>query len=209
MLLLDLDDTLFETATIDARVFDPAKKIIEDYALPLFGAEKFAQMVTQLKQLPFDVVAKHYQFPTTLSEQFYHTIESISYAFNIAPFPDYPALQQLPHPKILVTTGFPKVQQAKIDALQIASDFEAIYIDNPFDPQRKFKRGIFSAILSSYHLAPQQVWAIGDNPASELQAARALGINTIQRKTSHHLPWDEADGFIHSFEELAALLPLA
>lgn len=203
-LILDLDDTIFRTKSMDMAVFDPARQLIEDFALEEYGSEVSNEIIEEMKKSPFDVVANKYQFPDNLSLQFYEVIQSLDYDLSIEPFEDYDALRRLNVPMYLVTTGMPKLQKAKVAALDIANDFVDIFIDNPFNLQRKYKAGIFRDILE--HHESTQLWVVGDNPNSELKAGKDLGMNTIQRIGVNGEKSVFSDYVIHTFHEIEAIV---
>lgn len=206
MLILDLDDTLFQTNSMRADIFEPAIGPIQKYYEDSFGLEKALEVVQDLWQIPFDMVIQKHQIPPKIQNAYLDNIENIPYQLEISPFEDYAVLKAMSLPKILVTTGFPKLQYAKIEALNIQDDFEAIFVDNPRAKDRKFKKGIFQEFLADRTLAPQDVWVIGDNPDSEIKAGKELGMNTIQRLKPRYQKSIWTDYTIRSFEELSAII---
>lgn len=203
ILILDLDDTIFETNSMDMSVFDPAQKVIEEYTIKSFGQRDSDNIINKIKQLPFDIVANKYNFPTEIRNRFYYIIQNTRYDLNISVFPDYSFLQEINCAKYLVTTGMINLQKAKIKALSIDADFQKIYIDNPFDKKRKFKKGIFQEIMQE--TASEEVWVIGDNPEAELLAGKELGLKTIQRLNNNEKSM-HADYEIKAFDELKMIL---
>ena len=206
LLILDLDDTIFPIQSLPWSVFDPAKKVIEDYALAERGPEETEQIIDGLKNFPFDIIAGRFEIPKSVIREFYHVLQNLDYQLPIESYRDYPFLKELPFPKSLVTTGVTQLQLAKVKALEIEGDFQEIFVDDPFDPDRQFKVGIFAKILEKSGLAPSQIWVIGDNPNSELKAGRKLGMKTIQRLKENEPKADKADFGIHSFAELKQLI---
>lgn len=206
ILILDLDDTIFPAQTLDYSIFENAKNIIERFTLETYGYVESAKIIEEVKLIPFDIVARKHNFPEEIIDQFQKEIDSIDYQLDIRVFEDYHHLKNLNVEKYLVTAGFSRLQQAKINALNIASDFKEIFIDDPFDPNRKFKQQFFEHIQKSTHLPPDKIWVIGDNPVMELKAGKALDLNTVQRMNEFSEPSEYADHYIHSFEDLHAIL---
>lgn len=204
LLILDLDDTIFETKSMDMSLFDPARRVVEEFTLKQYGAEETQQIVNEIKESPFDTVADKYNIPEHIQSRFYLSIQSIAYNLNIKVYDDYRVLRQLTCVKYLVTTGITNLQKAKIDALRIAPDFQEIFIDDPFDKNRKFKKGIFQQIITG--IDPKQVWVIGDNPNSELKAGKELGLNTVQRLHENIEKSAHADHVIQTFDELKNII---
>ena len=206
VLILDLDDTIFPAQTLDYSIFENAKNIVEQFTLEAFGYTKSAMIIDEVKLIPFDIIARKYNFPKKVIQQFQKEIDSINYQLDIRVFEDYHHLKNLEVEKYLVTAGFSRLQQAKINALNIESDFKEIFIDDPFDPNRKFKQQFFEHIQQSTHLPPDKIWVIGDNPAMELKAGKALDLNTVQRMNEFNEPSEYADHYIYSFEDLHPIL---
>lgn len=206
LLIVDLDDTIFETKSMNPKIFQPVMDIIEDYFTTHFGATKTQTVLADMWKFPFDVVVKKHAIPTIIQDQITRKLDSLEYELNISVFDDYAYLKQLTYPKILVTTGFPKLQYTKLKALNITDDFEAIYIDNPLDKNRKYKQGIFQEIQARKGIESQHTWVIGDNPNSELIAGSNLGMRTIQRLKRGEDKASFVDYGISTFRELGQIL---
>ncbi len=207
LLILDLDDTIFETQSMSPEIFAPVFLLIEDHYKRNHSLERANALLADLWKIPFDAVAKKYDIPVELQNQFLQTLNRLEYDLKIGTFSDYPDLLKLQVPRILVTSGFRKLQKAKIKALNIETHFEEIHIDDPFQKPRNNKRSIFQGLLATRQLAAHSVWIIGDNPDSEIKAGKDLGMNTIQRlKKKDQIPSPLSDFSIHSFAELAAIL---
>ncbi|HEU0136173.1 MAG TPA: HAD family hydrolase, partial [Flavobacterium sp.] len=94
------------------------------------------------------------------------------------PFDDYQILRALPCKKFLVTMGFTKMQQAKVDKLNLADDFEGIYIIDP-EHSSKSKKDVFVEIMENNSFSPDDLLVIGDDPDSEVRGAQELGIDAV------------------------------
>lgn len=180
LLIFDLDDTLFETKSIGKKAVKPIFDQFEPLLARKFGQELIAQIVPELWKYPFDFVAQKYKFDTHQNTEFARLVNTHEYELNIQTFNDFSVVKNLPQEKILVTTGFSKLQHAKIDSLEIKEQFREIYIDDILSPERIFKKGIFQKILLEREIDPKQVYIIGDNPNSELKAGFELGLYTVQ-----------------------------
>ena len=207
MLLIDLDDTLFEVASIDPAIVAPAIQLLEEQAIALFGKEKTAQIIADSWKYPFHSVAEKYAIPLDLQNAFFQAMETLDFSnLQIQVFPDYTFLRAIQQPKILVTTGFSNLQQAKVDVLGIRDDFEAVRIDESKERKANGKLELFSDILQIKQLNPTDCWVIGDNPDSELKAGHTLGMPTIQRLKRGVEPATFVTFVIESFEELSNIL---
>ena len=207
MIILDLDDTIFPTKSMDASVFDPILANLKDYYVRNRPDISSDDVISELWSNPIDTVFSRYNTPGEVIADFYNGIAEIDYSIlNISPFSDYKMVSELKGKKILVTTGLRELQLGKIDALGIEHDFESIHIDDPRISPRKYKKLIFQQILNECNMAPKEVWVIGDNPESELKAGKQLGMNTIQRMSGFKPFTRYADHVIHSFDELIHII---
>lgn len=205
-MILDLDDTIFRTDTMNPQVFDVAISNLRKYYLSIGSAEHFEQVMAAIWSTPIDQVFEQFDTPVDIMTQFYNDIASIDYRMlEIIPFADYEIVRSYPMDKILVTTGIKELQLAKIKSLGITDDFIAIYIDDPRDQPRKHKIGIFNGIMKELGWTAEDVWVIGDNPESELKAGKDLGMRAIQRYSDTKAASEYADYKIQSFAELPQL----
>lgn len=200
MLILDLDDTIFQTSTMNPDIFDSALQVIYQhyYDHNVYSVDK---IVKDLWNKPIDTVFAFYNTPSEIAAAFYDEIAAINYKkLKIMPFSDYTEIQRIDQAKILVTTGLKELQNAKIDALGIRGDFIEVYIDDPRAQPRNTKNHIFKTILSRTQKQPQDVWVIGDNPDSEIEAAHNLDMKTIQRASSSKGKSEKADFYVETFK---------
>lgn len=207
MLIIDLDDTIFHTQSMDPKIFDSAISVIKNYYHSNELIVKGNELIAELWLRPTDDVFSEYGTPKEIVAKFYQAIAKIDFnELDIQAFDDYKAIASIALSKVLVTTGLRELQWAKIKALGIESDFEAIYIDDPRDQPRRHKINIFKQILEETQKAPEEIWIIGDNPESEIKAGKALKMNTIQRKSPSKPSSKYADYEIDTFEELKKII---
>lgn len=198
MLILDLDDTIYPAASLSPQVLEPALSAIRDH----YSRSQADEIVAALWFKPIDVVVQQFNIPSQVIEACFEKLEQVPFdKIEIQPFEDYQVLRQFSE-KVLVTSGIHQLQHAKIDALGIKTHFKDIFVDDPRLQPRRHKLDIFKSILQQTQLSAEDIWVIGDNPTSELQAGKVLGMRTVQRKSPHHPPWEQADYFINSFREL-------
>lgn len=207
MLLIDLDDTIFQTSSINPQFVEPAVSVVKQYYEKEPGGVNMEEMISALWTKPIDTVFSTYMTPKAIIDEFYGQIARVDFSeLAIHPFDDYKFIQALSIDKILVTTGLRELQLGKIKALGIGSDFDSIRIDDPRENPRQYKIDIFSQILVETKMAPEEIWVIGDNPESEIKAGKALGMKTIQRRSKSKESSPYADYEIDSFEELPEIL---
>lgn len=201
-LILDLDDTIFPTSSIDPRLVKPFFDSLERNN-DVLSEVALSNAMADLWRRPFHVVSKAYGFSQRMIDHSLETLNCLEFDFDIRPYEDYACLKALPQTKFLVTTGMTKLQEAKIKALGLENDFESILID---DPMRSAggKEKAFGEIMQKYNYQPRELLVIGDNPDSEIRAAMALGIPA--RLIDRNPDINPAEHCMRSFEELLTSL---
>jgi len=126
MLILDLDNTIFETKSISPEIFQPIINLIETYYLSINEQNLVNQIIEELWTIAIDEVFEKYNTPEKIQQQSYKILRELDYDLEIKAYLDYNILKSIPKEKILVTTGYEKLQLAKIEALKIGSDFKEI-----------------------------------------------------------------------------------
>ncbi len=206
MLILDLDNTIFETKSIKPELFMPVLDVIEEYYHSINEYTLGKQLFQEFWSIPMDKVFAKYKTPKKIRDQAFQKFNEIKFHLEINTYDDYDILKSIQKEKILVTTGYEKLQFAKIKALNIKQDFKEILIDNPDSINRKFKYGIFKKILEKENLKPEEVWVIGDSVDNEIKAGKELGMNTIQRLNNGDQKSSLSDFAISTFHELKNII---
>lgn len=206
MLILDLDNTIFETNSISPELFNPIFEIIQSFYNSNGETEKATKIIAELWTTPMDSVFEKYTTPKVIQDQAYDKLNDLDFKLQIETYADYDVLNKFNHQKILVTTGFEKLQKAKIQSLKIESDFNKIFIDDPLSKARKYKLGIFKKILEQSQLEANEIWVIGDSVENEIKAGKKLGMNTIQRLKKGTEKSKYSDFGIETFHELIEIL---
>jgi putative hydrolase of the HAD superfamily len=174
-IILDLDNTLFPTSAIGDELFAPLFKLIEESKDFSGDLEKFKKDV--MRQ-PFQKLAPEYGFSQELTEAGISILNELKYHKKIATFDDYEILKKYPCQKFLVTMGFTKMQESKVKHMGIKSDFEEIHIVDP-ELTDKDKKAIFRDIMGRHGFQLSEVLVVGDDPESEIAAARELGLDAV------------------------------
>ncbi|QQL50496.1 HAD family hydrolase [Mucilaginibacter ginkgonis] len=175
-LILDLDNTIFPTKTISDEVFAKVEKLMAAPGSNM-SKEQLEEARMELSRTPFQKVADQFGLSEELKTKATEILNNTTYDKPIAPYKDYEMVHTIPLPKFLVTFGFVKLQQSKIDCLGVRSHFKDVFV---VDPERssKTKRDIFLDIMAKYGYDKKELLAIGDDPESEIAAAIDLGIPT-------------------------------
>jgi len=185
-LILDLDDTIFPTSSIDSKVVKPFFDTLEKFN-DVLTEEELNKAKQEIHKKPFATVASDYKFSERMITESLDILNNLEYKLSIKTYDDYAYIKALSYEKFLVTTGNRKFQLAKIESLQIADDFKEIFIDDPIE-RPGGKLIIFRSILEKYSYLPDEILVIGDNPESEISAGKELGtyvlmINRNKRDT--------------------------
>jgi putative hydrolase of the HAD superfamily len=200
--IYDLDNTIYAVASIGEELFATLFKLIQESGA---YAGSFDKIKDEIMRRPFQVVARKYHFSEELTQQGTRLLQDLSYEGDIQPFPDYPEIRDIPGDRFLVTTGFRKLQASKIRGMGIEPDFKEVRVVDP-NTSEKTKKDIFAEIIAKHGYHPAEVLVIGDDPESEIKAARELGIDTVLYDKENRHPNAIANYRISSFKELGSLL---
>ncbi|WP_230680346.1 HAD family hydrolase [Pontibacter rufus] len=192
------------------------------YAVPLIGEQLFASLFrliaasgqhqsdmdvikADIMRKPFQMVAAHHQFSHELTQKGINLLNDLTYSGPIKYFSDYAETGLLPGERFLVTTGFRKLQLSKIRGMGIEKDFKEIHIVDPMT-SAKTKKDVFADIMERNGYTPAEMLVVGDDPESEIKAARELGIDTALYDKYNLHAQTEATYRISDFKELGKLL---
>lgn len=199
-IIYDLDNTLYPVSAIGDILFGPLFKLIKDSGNHNTDYEAIRKAIMRT---PFRLVAKQYGFSDALTNDAIALQEKLEYADPISTFEDYPEIKSYPQKRFLVTTGFNLMQQSKIDRMGIRKDFEEVHV---VDPTKSSKKEIFAGIMHRHAFSADEVIVVGDDPESELRAARELGIDAVLYYKETIPPGGASFTAITHFFELGRLL---
>lgn len=78
----------------------------------------------------------------------------------------------------LITNGSVRMQNDKIDRLQIRHFFDCIYISEAVKIKKPDAR-IFHLALAELRVKPGEAWFVGDHPVNDIAGAREVGMSTV------------------------------
>tara|TARA_Y100000590_G_scaffold412200_1_gene506933 strand:- start:467 stop:1078 length:612 start_codon:yes stop_codon:yes gene_type:complete len=185
-LILDLDDTIYPTKSLGAENFEGFFDLLSRYNDSV-SEEDLIRAKHMMWIKPIHVVAREFGFSDQMYEKSMEFFHQPDFRFDIQPFDDFQEILNLELPMFLVTTGPVQLQEPKIDSLKIRHLFEQIIIDDPMNSEGG-KTEAFRIILQNHHFELSEVLVIGDNPESEIKAARELGIPTALINRSGNYP---------------------
>jgi len=174
-IIFDLDNTIYPVHAIGDKLFADLFAIIEQSGA--YQGE-MAEIKDAIQRKPFQVVATKFRFGDTLIEEGLAILSQLEYDGVIEPFDDYQLTKRIDCLKFLVTTGFNRLQESKINQLRIRDDFDACYVVDP-SACTHTKKDIFQKIAADHGLQPADILVIGDDIHSEIQAAKELGIDAV------------------------------
>lgn len=169
-------------------------------------ADRLEHALAECWRHPLDWVAREYGFSDDMLAAGWSAYCRAEVKTPMRGYRDIDALVSLPVRRMLVTSGFRRLQESKVRALGVASWFDCIEIDAIDEPDRIGKEGHFRAILERYALAPREALVVGDSADSEIAAGNRLGMPTVQILRPGIPPAPAADHRIHSLAELPRIL---
>jgi putative hydrolase of the HAD superfamily len=206
-LLLDLDNTIYPVSSISEDLFAPLFETLEQYADIINGddPERINKIKDEMTRRPFQHIADEFELDQGLKNKMIGILKNISYDLPMQPFDDYQYIRWIPLDKYLVTTGFSKLQWSKVKMLGIEPDFKSIHIVDP-EVNQQTKKDVFAGIMVAHGYAAEELLVIGDDPGSEIKAAKALGIDTFLYDPENKYPDAEATYRAASLKEVADIL---
>jgi len=207
VIVFDLDNTLFDTrsipAALTADLFDSVR--VANSGPDAVSEDTLAAAIHDSWSVPFTLIAKKYHLPQRISDVWSAFHNTLTFPEPLQPFDDVvETLQRLrneEHFLLLLTSGYERVQLAKLDALGLTQFFDFIAVD-AVDSEHRGKHDILAELMSLRHWLPKDLLIVGDSAISEIAAGNALGIPTIQILRPGVVLTETATRHIHSLREL-------
>lgn len=199
-LIFDLDNTLYAVSSIAGELFAPLFALLEKSGEL---NDRLDPVKQDLMRKPYQWVAQKHGFSEKLTKTGLQLLKKATYEGPIEPFPDYREVKALPLQKYLVTSGFQAMQQSKIKGMAIDKDFREIHI---VDVETGTKKDVFADILRRNNYRVFEVLVIGDDPESEISAARDLGVDAVLYDKFNRLPDHNAVPKINDYSQLRRFL---
>lgn len=174
-IIFDLDNTIYPVSSIGDELFKPLfEKLKSSGKLD----DQLEDIRKDVMRIPFQAVAEQYNFDQELTDECMELLKELEYKKPIAAFDDFEEIKEMKADLFLVTTGFMKMQQSKVESLQLDKDFKEIFIIDPTHSDKE-KKDIFKEIMDKYNYQPQEVLVVGDDPDSEIKGAISLEIDAV------------------------------
>lgn len=205
--IFDLDNCL---SAADAPGPDFLQPLFDAIAAANHGtrsADSLQQAFAECWYQPLDIVARKFSFSPEMRAAAWRAGGALEVSAPMHGYADLGVLATLAAARFLVTSGFLRLQNSKIDALGIRELFTAVFVDALDAAVPAGKEAIFRQILREHGLQPGDALVIGDNPESELAAGARVGIRTVQILRPGVVRSAAADHHIHGLAELLNLAP--
>jgi putative hydrolase of the HAD superfamily len=206
-LILDLDNTIYPVSSIADRLFADLFATLDQYAevINLVDIDRVNKIKDEMTRRPFQHIADKFSLNDEVRNKMVDTLRNMSYDLPMRTFDDYHHVRSIPLDKFLVTTGFSKLQWSKVKMLGIEDDFKNIHIVDP-DVNHQTKKDVFAEIMQTHDYTPGDLLVIGDDPESEIKAAKALGIDTFLYDPQDNYPLAEVTYRSANLQEVLSLL---
>jgi putative hydrolase of the HAD superfamily len=201
-IIFDLDNTIYSVRSIGKELFASLfELIIQDGS----HAENMEKIKEEIMRRPFQLVASDYNFSGELTQKGIELLKDSTCQGKIEPFSDYEFARNLPVDKFLVTTGFLKLQQSKVEGMKIGQDFKEIHIVDPLTSD-KTKKDVFADIMKRHSYSKLELLVVGDDLYSEIKAAQELGIDGVLYDKFHLHDNNTSLRKISDFKQLESFL---
>jgi FMN phosphatase YigB (HAD superfamily) len=205
-IIFDLDNCLARADDAGSQLLAPTFDAIRAANHGTLSEETLERAFADCWRHSLDAVAKKHEFSDEMLAAGFRANSRAEVTTPMRGYPDMRTIYALPVKLFLVTSGFRRLQESKVRALELQSRFERICIDAIDEPDRKGKEAIFADILRSQALDPREVLVVGDDADSELAAGNRLGIPTVQILRDGVTRADTATHYIASLAELRTLV---
>ncbi len=205
-LIFDLDNCLADAREAGEELYKPAFEAIRQANRGAVAQESLARAFEDIWRHSLDWVAAHYGFSQEMTEAGWRVFGGLEVNRKLHGYGDLSLLSELPANRFLVTSGFRRLQESKIRALDLSPLFTAVYVDAIDEHDRLGKLGHFESILQKQRLTAAEVLVVGDNADSEIAAGARLGMPTVQTLRPGVPYAANATFHIHSLQELKDLL---
>lgn len=204
--IFDLDNCLAPAKQIGVASLQPAFDAIMHANDGSVSSEELRDAFSDIWIHSYDQVAKRYGFTPAMFDAGWREMSRLTVSHRMSGYGDLATLASLPGSLFLVTTGFRRLQESKIAALDIAKYFREIHIDAIDEPNHPGKAALFEQIVAHAGLKKSRTFVVGDNPESELKAARKLGLVAVQMLRPDVVRAADVDHHVADLAELDALL---
>lgn len=202
--ILDLDNTVFATDSIADKLFVPFYKFLAQHADEI-GEDNIPEIKKLMLKKAWQKIADQIELSEELVKEGSDILRGLKCDFPMHTFEDYEHVKPFKVDKFLVTMGFTDMQQSKIQALNLESQFKETIVNDP-EKTEGTKKEVFEELLKKYGYQPEEVLVIGDDPESEIKSGLDLNMPTVLYDVNEEYTDAEATHHIKSYTELEAIV---
>lgn len=204
-LILDLDNCLFDTRSMGQDVILPVWDVLTESSSS-FNKETLNQIKTDLWNFSLEDIVSRHDISQDIAGKMREAYRNLEAPIWSKCYEDIILLGEITLPKVLVTSGYSKLQWSKIHVTGVEGLFDEIIIESNDDHlNRKGKKRIFEEVMEKYGWNCWEVMVVGDNAFSELKAGKELEMITIQTIRPHVY---SVQGFDHYVDGLSQIIDL-
>jgi FMN phosphatase YigB (HAD superfamily) len=203
--IFDLDNCLSAADGIP-DIYEPGFRAIREANAGTLPEVALERAFADCWRYPLDEVARRHRFSKAMTVVGWREFGKVALSRPMSGYPDLPTLGEIGALRFLVTSGFQRLQESKIEALGIRDLFTRVYVDAIDRPGRKGKERIFREILAEFRLRPDEAVVVGDTPHAEIEAGNRLGIPTVQILRPGVERGHNARYYIRDLQELRVLV---
>src|SRR5438128_104947 len=146
-LIFDLDNCLAPSREVGEELYEPAFEAIREANRGQLGESQLSKAFEDVWRHPLDWVAERYGFSKAMLDAAWQAFEKMEVSRPMVGYDDIEVIAEWPVSRFLVTSGFRRLQESKIRALNIRPLFTNVYVDAIDEPGHLGKAGIFKTIL--------------------------------------------------------------
>ncbi|MBN8709795.1 MAG: hypothetical protein BGO12_11185 [Verrucomicrobia bacterium 61-8] len=206
LVIFDLDNCLAAAREVGDELFKEGFQAIRRENHGTLGEQELQEAFSDCWRHPLDWVAERHGFSEKMLKAGWTAFSQMEVRHRMSGYGDLPELLKLVQHRALVTSGFRRLQESKIRALDLAHYLHELHVDAIDEPDRIGKKGWFQRILTNHRIEPGEAMVVGDSAASEIAAGNALGIPTVQILRSGVPRSDTARHHITTLAELPGLV---
>src|SRR5690349_7065497 len=135
-LIFDLDNCLAPVKEVGEQLYRPAFEAIRQANRDNLSEEILEEAFAECWRYPLDWVAARYGFTDIMLRAGWRVFETLEVTHPMQGYGDLDFLSELSAMRFLVTSGFRRLQESKIKALNLAPLFTATYVDAIDQPDR-------------------------------------------------------------------------
>ena len=199
--IFDLDNCLAAADEAGEQLFKPAFDAIRAANHGRLSEDELSAAFADCWRHALDYVARKHHFSDEMYRAGFEVFRRIEVKQPLRGYGDLHVLRTLPWKRILVTSGFRRLQESKINALGIRGVFDEIHV-HAIDEDAPGKKETFERLLSRHGWRPEEVLVVGDNAESEIAAGSELGMPTVQTLRAGVPYAPAAERHIRSLDEL-------